>query len=221
MRKKIFIGRYKKQAIYYDIKEKQVYEAPKSPRLTSYHPYKAGKFYGTCGALFLMGISKVLRRNHIYIFGTSSLSIWTYIAIIVECVITVGWLLYRMEDKYYKNIVQCTPSSKEKFEIAIKSNPMYKVWLINGIASKKAYFIGFCKMGAIFILSILAILYIGLSMIFHKSPIVNNTVFVVSPLLAFFPAAFISGIFQNNPLRWVKVVRDYQQGKIKFKEKEE
>ncbi len=218
MRKKIFIGQYKKQAIYFDVKEKQVYEAPKSSKLSAYRYSSLGKRISFWGALALIGGSRVFAKSNIHLLGFSKVGWWSWGIIIVGWLGFIYYFMRSSEDRFYKNVRKSVISTEDKFNQAIKNSPSYKLLRPSGNVTLSILTQLYLTLFVIFIMSLWAIGISIYGLYMEAGNYIDNSLYVVYILLAFLPAVFLSMVFQNNGIRWMKVVRDYQEGKIKFEE---
>ena len=126
-----------------------------------------------------------------------------------------------MEEALYKEVKQVQGASSQQFAKAVDSNLFWE-----NFSNKKVTF------GKMFIFMIVMLLVFMTTIVifaaaipsiidsFNKQEPFDIQIFF-SLLAALFPGLLYLFLFQNNPIRWLLVVRKYEQGKVIFAEDKE
>ena len=126
--------------------------------------------------------------------------------------------IWMMEEALYKEVKQVQGASPQQFAKAVDSN---LIW--DNFSDKKATFAKMLAFMIVILLVFMATILIFAAVIpgiidsFNKQEPFDIQI-VFSPLGGLFPAVSYLLLFQNNPIRWLLAVREYEQGKVVFAE---
>ena len=220
MRKIIFIGQSGDKAVYYNTRTKEALAADKSILLNTEEARKTNK--AIIPLIFLFALFGGGTGVAIFSFTTPFRLNERMIPIILLAIflVFVG-SIYMLEKSLYKNVRSTVLANEEQFKAAVNSS---LIW--GGFSDKKATF------GKIFffIFIIFILLFcVGIVGMFGIPgmliPYYNHEWFdlslLFSPIAGVLPAVVVISLFQNNPIRWLLAVRQYEQGKVIFAEDKE
>lgn len=215
LRRKIFIGEADDRAVYFDTKTQEPLIADKSVLLDTEKAGKTNRFIPSLIGISLLlslltsffGIKDILNGNYspsMIPFFLVSISI-VFIAFI--------WL---MELALYPHVNQTEPASQAEFHEAIYTNLFWRNFNTAKVTIWKYLLF-------LFVISVLIPTAIigtvagtqGVILSFlNKDPFDIQIIFSFG--IALLPAVVVLLLFQNNPIRWLNVVRKYQKGEIVF-----
>ena len=210
-RRRVFIGECDGQAVYYDQQTGEALAAPKSFLLNTEGAYKTNAYIPEM-VIFLMaggpGVFGFFSAMSIGVYNWTSL---TYILLfwLAEFLLLVAIL----ERGLYKNVRKAVPTTEKVFYYAVSHNLMVRDEHFDPAkASATVYRI----VRWILVLMNLYSIYVIYSYIqLFGQPIETNSDFWGTGIIWFTMIAFYN---QNNPVRFVKIMKLYSQGKVRFKE---
>ena len=213
-RRRVFIGECDGQAVYYDQQTGEALAAPKSFLLNTEGAYKTNAYIPEM-VIFLMaggpGVFGFFSAMSIGVYNWTSL---TYILLfwLAEFLLLVAIL----ERGLYKNVRKAVPTTEKVFCYAVSHNLMVRDEHFDPAkASATVYRI----VRWILVLMNLYSIYVIYSYIqLFGQPIETNSDFWGTGIIWFTMIAFYN---QNNPVRFVKIMKLYSQGKVRFKEEGE
>ena len=213
-RRRVFIGECDGQAVYYDQQTGEALAAPKSFLLNTEGAYKTNAYIPEM-VIFLMaggpGVFGFFSAMSIGVYNWTSL---TYILLfwLAEFLLLVAIF----ERGLYKNVRKAVPTTEKVFYYAVSHNLMVRDEHFDPAkASATVYRI----VRWILVLMNLYSIYVIYSYIrLFGQPIETNSDFWGTGIIWFTMIAFYN---QNNPVRFVKIMKLYSQGKILFKKEPE
>ena len=213
-RRRVFIGECDGQAVYYDQQTGEALAAPKSILLNTEGAYKTNAYIPEM-VIFLMaggpGVFGFFSAMSIGVYNWTSL---TYILLfwLAEFLLLVAIL----ERALYKNVRKAVPTTEKVFYYAVSHNLMVRDEHFDPAkASATVYRI----VRWILVLMNLYSIYVIYSYIrLFGQPIETNSDFWGTGIIWF---TMILLYNQNNPVRFVKIMKLYSQGKVRFKEEGE
>ena len=213
-RRRVFIGECDGQAVYYDQQTGEALAAPKSFLLNTEGAYKTNAYIPEM-VIFLMaggpGVFGFFSAMSIGVYNWTSL---TYILLfwLAEFLLLVAIL----ERALYKNVRKAVPTTEKVFYYAVSHNLMVRDEHFDPAkASATVYRI----VRWILVLMNLYSIYVIYSYIrLFGQPIETNSDFWGTGIIWF---TMILLYNQNNPVRFVKIMKLYTQGKILFKKEPE
>lgn len=213
-RRRVFIGECDGQAVYYDQQTGEALAAPKSFLLNTEGAYKTNAYIPEM-VIFLMaggpGVFGFFSAMSIGVYNWTSL---TYILLfwLAEFLLLVAIL----ERALYKNVRKAVPTTEKVFYYAVSHNLMVRDEHFDPAkASATVYRI----VRWILVLMNLYSIYVIYSYIrLFGQPIETNSDFWGTGIIWF---TMILLYNQNNPVRFVKIMKLYSQGKILFKKEPE
>ena len=213
-RRRVFIGECDGQAVYYDQKTGEALVAPKSVLLNTEGAYKTNAYIPEM-VIFLMaggpGVFGFFSAMSIGVYNWTSL---TYILLfwLAEFLLLVAIF----ERGFYKNVRKAVPTTEKVFYYAVSHNLMVRDEHFDPAkASATVYRI----VRWILVLMNLYSIYVIYSYIrLFGQPIETNSDFWGTGIIWF---TMILLYNQNNPVRFVKIMKLYSQGKVRFKEEGE
>lgn len=213
-RRRVFIGECDGQAVYYDQQTGEALAAPKSFLLNTEGAYKTNAYIPEM-VIFLMaggpGVFGFFSAMSIGVYNWTSL---TYILLfwLAEFLLLVAIL----ERALYKNVRKAVPTTEKVFYYAVSHNLMVRDEHFDPAkASATVYRI----VRWILVLMNLYSIYVIYSYIrLFGQPIETNSDFWGTGIIWF---TMILLYNQNNPVRFVKIMKLYSQGKVRFKEEGE
>ena len=213
-RRRVFIGECDGQAVYYDQQTGEALAAPKSFLLNTEGAYKTNAYIPEM-VIFLMaggpGVFGFFSAMSIGVYNWTSL---TYILLfwLAEFLLLVAIF----ERGFYKNVRKAVPTTEKVFYYAVSHNLMVRDEHFDPAkASATVYRI----VRWILVLMNLYSIYVIYSYIrLFGQPIETNSDFWGTGIIW---CTMILLYNQNNPVRFVKIMKLYSQGKILFKKETE
>ena len=213
-RRRVFIGECDGQAVYYDQQTGEALAAPKSFLLNTEGAYKTNAYIPEM-VIFLMaggpGVFGFFSAMSIGVYNWTSL---TYILLfwLAEFLLLVAIF----ERGFYKNVRKAVPTTEKVFYYAVSHNLMVRDEHFDPAkASATIYRI----VRWILVLMNLYSIYVIYSYIrLFGQPIETNSDFWGTGIIW---CTMILLYNQNNPVRFVKIMKLYSQGKVRFKEEGE
>lgn len=213
-RRRVFIGECDGQAVYYDQQTGEALAAPKSFLLNTEGAYKTNAYIPEM-VIFLMaggpGVFGFFSAMSIGVYNWASL---TYILLfwLAEFLLLVAIF----ERGFYKNVRKAVPTTEKVFYYAVSHNLMVRDEHFDPAkASATVYRI----VRWILVLMNLYSIYVIYSYIrLFGQPIETNSDFWGTGIIW---CTMILLYNQNNPVRFVKIMKLYSQGKVRFKEEGE
>ena len=210
-RRRVFIGECDGQAVYYDQQTGEALAAPKSFLLNTEGAYKTNAYIPEM-VIFLMaggpGVFGFFSAMSIGVYNWTSL---TYILLfwLAEFLLLVAII----ERALYKNVRKAVPTTEKVFYYAVSHNLMVRDEHFDPAkASATIYRI----VRWILVLMNLYSIYVIYSYIrLFGHPIETNSDFWGTGIIW---CTMILLYNQNNPVRFVKIMKLYSQGKVRFKE---
>ena len=212
-RRRVFIGECDEQAVYYDQKTGEALAAPKSRLLNTAKAGDTNSFIPELVILLLAGgpaISGFFSLKFIGIYNWFSLA-----CIFLFWLLQFSLLVAILERGLYKNVRKAQPTTEKVFFYAASHNLFVKNQFDPRELSALPY--RFARY-LINIVSIYYFLYFLTIPLKFGRPIDEGYGLWFAGLL-FFSVFLLYN--QNNPVRFVKIMRLYSQGKVRFKEEME
>ena len=209
-RRRVFIGECDGQAVYYDQKTGEALAAPKSRLLNTEKAGDTNAFIPKFVILLLAGgpaISGFFSLKFIGVYNWFSLA-----CIFLFWLMQFFSLVALLERALYKNVRKAQPTTEKVFYYAASHNLFVKNQFdprqLSALPFRFARF-------AVNIVSIFYFLYFLTLPLKFGQPINESYGLWLAGLL-FFSIFLLYN--QNNPVRFVKIMRLYSQGKVRFKE---
>ena len=209
-RRRVFIGECDGQAVYYDQKTGEALAAPKSRLLNTEKAGETNAFIPDLVILLLAGgpaISGFFSLKFIGVYNWFSLA-----CILLFWLMQFFSLVALLERALYKNVRKAQPTTEKVFYYAASHNLFVKNQFdprqLSALPFRFARF-------AVNIVSIFYFLYF-LTLLKFGQPIGDESYGLWLAGLLFFSIFLLYN--QNNPVRFVKIMRLYSQGKVRFKE---
>ena len=213
-RRRVFIGECDGQAVYYDQKTGEALVAPKSKLLNTEKAGDTNSFIPELVILLLAGgpaISGFFSLKFIGVYNWFSLA-----CIFLFWLMQFFSLVALLERALYKNVRKAQPTTEKAFYYAASHNLFVKNQFdprqLSALPFRFARF-------AVNIVSIYYFLYFLLFPLKFGQPIGDEIYGLWFAGLLFFAVFLLYN--QNNPVRFVKIMKLYSQGKVRFKEEEE
>ena len=209
-RRRVFIGECDGQAVYYDQKTGEALAAPKSRLLNTEKAGDTNSFIPQLVILLLAGgpaISGFFSLKFIGVYNWFSLA-----CIFLFWLMQFFSLVALLERALYKNVRKAQPTTEKVFYYAASHNLLVKNQFDPRQLGTLAFrFVRF----AVNIVSIYYFLYFLTLPLKFGQPINEGYGLWFAGLLFFVIFLMYN---QNNPVRFVKIMRLYSQGKVRFKE---
>ena len=212
-RRRVFIGECDGQVVYYDQKTGEALAAPKSRLLNTAKAGDTNSFISELVILLLAGgpaISGLFSLKFIGVYNWFSLA-----CIFLFWLLQFSLLVAILERGLYKNVRKAQPTTEKVFFYAASHNLFVKNQFDPRQLSALPY--RFARY-LINIVSIYYFLYFLTIPLKFGRPIDEGYGLWFAGLL-FFSVFLLYN--QNNPVRFVKIMRLYSQGKVRFKEEVE
>lgn len=217
-RKMIYIGDFKNRAIYFDTEKQIPLEAPKSSLLDTQKSknnwkYIIGIILMLIALRMIQTIFPILDPFH----ERYSLATVVYL-VIIWGIVTAGFPMM-MEKALYKNINIATPTTKQAFSSAVYGNLIWNNFSDKKITRKKklwAWLLTLCLV----VLSAAGFIVVGATIFNMIGRRIGSEIISIS-FLGILPGVSIFLVWQNNVIRWMHVVENYQKRKIKWSNKHE
>ena len=212
-RRRVFIGECDGQAVYYDQKTGEALAAPKSRLLNTEKAGETNAFIPDLVILLLAGgpaISGFFSLKFIGVYNWFSLA-----CIFLFWLMQFFSLVALLERALYKNVRKAQPTTEKVFYYAAAHNLFVK----NQFDPRQLSALPF-RFGR-FVVNIVSIFYF---LYFLTLPLkfgqpINESYGLWLAGLLFFSVFLLYN--QNNPVRFVKIMQLYSQGKVRFKEEVE
>ena len=212
-RRRVFIGECDGQAVYYDQKTGEALAAPKSRLLNTEKAGDTNSFIPDLVILLLAGgpaVSGFFSLKFIGVYNWFSLA-----CIFLFWLMQFFSLVALLERALYKNVRKAQPTTEKVFYYAASHNLLVKNQFDPRQLGTLAFrFVRF----AVNIVSIYYFLYFLTLPLKFGQPINEGYGLWFAGLLFFVIFLMYN---QNNPVRFVKIMRLYSQGKVRFKEEVE
>ena len=209
-RRRVFIGECDGQAVYYDQKTGEALAAPKSRLLNTEKAGDTNAFIPDLVILLLAGgpaISGFFSLKFVGVYNWFSLA-----CILLFWLMQFFSLVALLERALYKNVRKAQPTTEKVFYYAASHNLLVKNQFDPRQLGTLAFrFVRF----AVNIVSIYYFLYFLPLPLKFGQPINEGYGLWFAGLLFFVIFLMYN---QNNPVRFVKIMRLYSQGKVRFKE---
>lgn len=210
LRRRVFIGECDGQAVYYDQKTGEALAAPKSRLLNTEKAGDTNSFIPDLVILLLAGgpaISGFFSLKFVGVYNWFSLA-----CIFLFWLMQFFSLVALLERALYKNVRKAQPTTEKVFYYAASHNLLVKNQFDPRQLGTLAFrFVRF----AVNIVSIYYFLYFLTLPLKFGQPINEGYGLWFAGLLFFVIFLMYN---QNNPVRFVKIMRLYSQGKVRFKE---
>ncbi|MFS8972190.1 hypothetical protein [Streptococcus mitis] len=212
-RRRVFIGECDGQAVYYDQKTREALAAPKSRLLNTEKAGDTNSFIPDLVILLLAGgpaVSGFFSLKFVGVYNWFSLA-----CILLFWLMQFFSLVALLERALYKNVRKAQPTTEKVFYYAASHNLLVKNQFDPRQLGTLAFrFVRF----AVNIVSIYYFLYFLTLPLKFGQPINEGYGLWFAGLLFFVIFLMYN---QNNPVRFVKIMRLYSQGKVRFKEEVE
>ena len=212
-RRRVFIGECDGQAVYYDQKTGEALAAPKSRLLNTEKAGDTNSFIPDLVILLLAGgpaVSGFFSLKFVGVYNWFSLA-----CILLFWLMQFFSLVALLERALYKNVRKAQPTTEKVFFFAASHNLLVKNQFDPRQLGTLAFrFVRF----AVNIVSIFYFLYFLTLPLKFGQPINEGYGLWFAGLLFFVIFLMYN---QNNPVRFVKIMRLYSQGKVRFKEEVE
>ena len=209
-RRRVFIGECDGQAVYYDQKTGEALAAPKSKLLNTEKAGDTNSFIPELVILLLAGgpaVSGFFSLKFVGVYNWFSLA-----CILLFWLMQFFSLVALLERALYKNVRKAQPTTEKVFYYAASHNLLVKNQFDPRQLGTLAFrFVRF----AVNIVSIYYFLYFLTLPLKFGQPINEGYGLWFAGLLFFVIFLMYN---QNNPVRFVKIMRLYSQGKVRFKE---
>lgn len=213
-RRRVFIGECDGQAVYYDQQTREALAAPKSFLLNTEGARKTNAYIPELVILLMAGGPAVFGFFSVLSIGVYNWTSLTYILLfwLAEFLLMVAIL----ERGLYKNVRKAQPTTEKVFYYAASHNLMVGDENFDPAkASSTIYRIARYIIIAADIY--LVFVFYGYTQKFGQ-PIETNYGFWIAGFMFYTPFLFYN---QNNPVRFVKIMKLYSQGKVRFREEGE
>ena len=209
-RRRVFIGECDGQAVYYDQKTGEALAAPKSRLLNTEKAGDTNSFIPDLVILLLAGgpaVSGFFSLKFVGVYNWFSLA-----CIFLFWLMQFFSLVALLERALYKNVRKAQPTTEKVFYYAASHNLLVKNQFDPRQLGTLAFrFVRF----TVNIVSIYYFLYFLTLPLKFGQPINEGYGLWFAGLLFFVIFLMYN---QNNPVRFVKIMRLYSQGKVRFKE---
>ena len=213
-RRRVFIGECDGQAVYYDQKTREALAAPKSVLLNTEGARKTNAYIPELVILFMAGgpaVSGFFSLKFVGVYNWFSLA-----CILLFWLMQFFSLVALLERALYKNVRKAQPTTEKVFFFAASHNLFVKNQFdprqLSALPYRFARFV-------VNIVSIYYFLYFLILPLKFGQPIGDEGYGLWFAGLLFFSVFLLYN--QNNPVRFVKIMRLYSQGKVRFKEEVE
>ena len=213
-RRRVFIGECDDQAVYYDQKTREALAAPKSFLLNTEGARKTNAYIPEMVILFMAG-----GTGGFGFLGAMSIGVYNWTSLTFILLFWLAEFLFMvvlLERALYKNVRKAQPTTEKIFYYAASHNLMVGEDDFDPAQCSATIFrIVRWIMVAMNLYSIYVIYHYIQS---FGQPIETNYEFWGIGIIWF---TMILVYNQNNPVRFVKIMRLYSQGKVRFKEEAE
>lgn len=213
-RRRVFIGECDGQAVYYDQKTREALAAPKSVLLNTEGARKTNAYIPELVVFFMAGGPGLFGLLGVMSIGTYN---WTsLIFILLFWFSEFLFLVALLEQALYKNVRKAQPTTEKIFHYAASHNLMIGEDNFDPakLSTKIFRFVRF-----LIIATNIYLFYVFYSCTqkFGQEIELGNE-FWMGGLLFYVLVLMYN---QNNPVRFVKIMKLYSQGKVRFKEESE
>ena len=213
-RRRVFIGECDGQAVYYDQKTGEALAAPKSVLLNTEGAYKTNAYIPEM-VIFLMaggpGLYGLLSALDIGVYNWTSLS-YVLLLWLAEFLLFTAIL----ERGLYKNVRKAQPTTEKGFYYAVSHNLMVRDEHFDPAEASATIYRITRYIILAFVIYLLYVFY-DCTQKFGQ-PIERGYDFWGAGIMFFALFLFYN---KNNPVRFVKIMKLYSQGKILFKKEPE
>lgn len=213
-RRRVFIGECDGQAVYYDQQTREALAAPKSFLLNTEGARKTNAYIPELVILLMAGGPAVFGFFSALSIGVYNWTSLTYILLfwLAEFLLMVAIL----ERGLYKNVRKAQPTTEKVFYYAASHNLMVGDENFDPAKSSSTIY-RIARYIIIAAVIYLVCVFYGYTQKFGQ-PIETNYDFWIAGFMFYTPFLFYN---QNNPVRFVKIMKLYSQGKVRFKEETE
>ena len=212
-RRRVFIGECDGQAVYYDQKTREALAAPKSVLLNTEGARKTNAYIPKLVIFFMAGGPGLFGLLGVMSIGTYN---WTsLIFILLFWFSEFLFLVALLEQALYKNVRKAQPTTEKIFHYAASHNLM--IGEDNFDPAKCSATIFRIVRWIIVAMNLYSIYVVYQHIQSFGQPIEPNQDFWGTGIIWFVLILFYN---QNNPIRLVKIMKLYSQGKVRFKEEQ-
>lgn len=212
-RSRVFIGECDGQAVYYDQKTREALAAPKSVLLNTEGARKTNAYIPKLVIFFMAGGPGLFGLLGVMSIGTYN---WTsLIFILLFWFSEFLFLVALLEQALYKNVRKAQPTTEKIFHYAASHNLM--IGEDNFDPAKCSATIFRIVRWIIVAMNLYSIYVVYQYIQSFGQPIEPNQDFWGTGIIWFVLILFYN---QNNPIRLVKIMKLYSQGKVRFKEEQ-
>ena len=212
-RRRVFIGECDGQAVYYDQKTREALAAPKSVLLNTEGARKTNAYIPKLVIFFMAGGPGLFGLLGVMSIGTYN---WTsLIFILLFWFSEFLFLVALLEQALYKNVRKAQPTTEKIFHYAASHNLM--IGEDNFDPAKCSATIFRIVRWIIVAMNLYSIYVVYQYIQSFGQPIEPNQDFWGTGIIWFVLILFYN---QNNPIRLVKIMKLYSQGKVRFKEEQ-
>ena len=212
-RRRVFIGECDGQAVYYDQKTREALAAPKSVLLNTEGARKTNAYIPKLVIFFMAGGPGLFGLLGVMSIGTYN---WTsLIFILLFWFSEFLFLVALLEQALYKNVRKTQPTTEKIFHYAASHNLM--IGEDNFDPAKCSATIFRIVRWIIVAMNLYSIYVVYQYIQSFGQPIEPNQDFWGTGIIWFVLILFYN---QNNPIRLVKIMKLYSQGKVRFKEEQ-
>lgn len=213
-RRRVFIGECDGQAVYYDQKTREALAAPKSVLLNTEGARKSNAYIPEMVIFFMAGGPGLFG-----LFGAISVGVYNWTSLTFILLFWLAELLFLvalLERALYKNVRRAQPTTEKIFHYVASHNLMIGEDDFDPAKCSATIF-------RIVRWIIVAMNLYSIYVIYHYiqsfgQPIEPNQDFWGTGIIWFVLILFYN---QNNPVRLVKIMKLYSQGKVRFKEEQD
>ena len=212
-RRRVFIGECDGQAVYYDQKTREALAAPKSVLLNTEGARMTNAYIPKLVIFFMAGGPGLFGLLGVMSIGTYN---WTsLIFILLFWFSEFLFLVALLEQALYKNVRKAQPTTEKIFHYAASHNLM--IGEDNFDPAKCSATIFRIVRWIIVAMNLYSIYVVYQYIQSFGQPIEPNQDFWGTGIIWFVLILFYN---QNNPIRLVKIMKLYSQGKVRFKEEQ-
>ena len=213
-RRRVFIGECDGQAVYYDQKTREALAAPKSVLLNTEGARKTNAYIPKLVIFFMAGGPGLFGLLGVMSIGTYN---WTsLIFILLFWFSEFLFLVALLEQALYKNVRKAQPTTEKIFHYAASHNLM--IGEDNFDPAKCSATIFRIVRWIIVAMNLYSIYVVYQYIQSFGQPIEPNQDFWGTGIIWFVLILFYN---QNNPIRLVKIMKLYSQGKVRFKKEQD
>ncbi|MDT2749039.1 hypothetical protein P7H30_04680 [Streptococcus parauberis] len=205
LRKKIYIGETNKGVVYYNTRTGEILSSEKSKLINTEKAGNYNKYIPLIISLLILFGSLGITAISFGIYNKTILGI-----LVLLWILEFLGMLILVEQALYKHVKIGEITTKKEFLIAANGNLIWNnfgdkkitigkkiyIWIITSIIGASGF---------------LPILIINIVVHSFGSPIKSEI--VMYSLMGIMPAVMVIGIFQNNPIRFIKAVENVRKNK--------